>query len=218
MSHIFQTIHRPDSKRLRAFTLFELMMVMAVVAAIAVLAVPAFSSMQRSSSLTRCEEEVLGEFNLARQQAISLNREVEVRFYLYRDKSLPGNSRQFNGIQSFTYSQDGKAAPIRIMRNLPVSAIIDGSATLSSLLGPAQKKNWITGDPQPQLPGIGTEYDAYVFRFRPDGGTDLLPFPATPWFLTLHDRAAGDNLSAPPANYISIVVDPISGQAGSYRP
>ena len=200
------------------FTLFELMVVMGVVAVIAVLAVPAFNSVQRSSALTRGEEEVLGELNLARQHALSVNRDVEVRFYRYKDGVVPGNPSQFRSVQSFVYSDSGEASPIRMMRNLPPTVVIDAGTVLSSILVPARRKNWLGSDIQPPLPGLNKDYEAYAFRFRPDGGTDLAPFPGTPWFITLHDRAAGDSLSAPPDNYTSIVVDPINGQPSSYRP
>lgn len=208
----------PHRRTRAAFTLFELLMVMGIVLIIGVLAIPALSSVKRSTALTRAEDEILGELSLARQHAISVNRDVEVRFYRVRESAAPSAPWRFRAVQAYTYDAAGAATPLRIVRMLPREVVIDSGTTLSTLLAAARKKAWSADDPQPVVPGYGTDYEAWAFRFRPEGGTDLTPFPATPWFITLHDAGLGDSLATPPANYASIVVDPVSGQMSSFRP
>lgn len=200
-----------------AFSLPEVLAVLAIVSIIAVLAVPAVNSITKSSSLTIAHEQLIGELALARQHAISRNREVEVRFYQYADPNNAPAGAKFLACQIFTYSESGMAEPVGRIKKLPSGIIIDSGTDLSTLAGTSFKKVWGT-EPKPSIPDVGTNYDAFVFRFRPDGDTNLEPFPNTPWCITLHDATAGDGLKTPPKNYATIVIDPLNGSLVQYRP
>ena len=81
-------------------------------------------------------------------------------------------------------------------------------------------------------------YEYVPFRFRPDGSTDLPPNGASSgdatadvdrpsyegrWFITLHSitdwkklKEAGND--APPPNYATLMIDPLTGTTKIFRP
>jgi uncharacterized protein (TIGR02596 family) len=202
----------------RAFSLIELLAVVAILAIVAVFTVPSVNSVLRGTALSSAEDDLAAELGLARQQAVASNREVEIRFYHYSDPSAAGPAQdRFQSYQLFSYDEAGQAAPVGRMKKLSPRVILASSETLSTLLGPAQKKSW-TGETKPALPGIGTSYEAHAFRFRPDGSTNLTPFPSVPWFVTLHDSSAGDGLTTPPPNFATLGLDAANGHVSRFRP
>ena len=193
----------------------ELLIVMAIVAILASLAGPVAFSVQRSAAMTAAGQSLGNNLSLARLQAISHNQDVEFRFYLYADS---GGPTRIHAFQAFDYNVSGTVSPLTKMIRLPGSIIMDSGATLSTVAQASRLKNWTASDPQPALPSIGTNYQAYVFRFRADGETDLTPFPPPLWFLTLHAQSDGDAMTAPPKNYITMALDPVNGHFVIYRP
>ena len=64
---------------------------------------------------------------------------------------------------------------------------------------------------------------SYQFiRFKPTGGTDLsitgTPAPVDKWFLTLKSDNDVATSTRPANNYYTIMLDPVSGRARTYRP
>jgi uncharacterized protein (TIGR02596 family) len=89
----------------------------------------------------------------------------------------------------------------------------------------------------PELPrGVGLNYDYVAFRFLPDGSTNLPPLGANDedsstkrpsngglWYLTIHSIAEWPKLKKdgnlkPPANYFTLMVDPLTGTSKTFRP
>ena len=200
------------------FSLIELLAVLAVLGIVAALTIPSMSSVLRGSALAAAEDELAAELGLARQQAVAGNRDVEVRFYRYTDSAAAGTLQdRFQSFQLVAYDESGKAIPSSRIKKISPRVVLASDEKLSTLLGASLKKTWGT-ETKPSLPTIGTNYEAYAIRFRPDGSADLTPFPTVPWFLTLHDSAAGDGLKTPPANYATLVIDAVNGHVSRFRP
>lgn len=203
--------------RSRAFSLVELLVVMALIGVLATLAIPAIGSIQRASALSSAENELTSILTLARQTAIAQNQEVEVRLIRFKDPAEPGSEERLGAFQLFTYNTDGQAIAVSRLKKLPSQILIDSGTTLSTLADPSLKKGW-GAETKPPVSGVGTSYEAWSFRFRPDGSANVPPFPSTPWFLTLHDVRDGDNLAKPPANYVTLVMDAVNGNITTWRP
>jgi uncharacterized protein (TIGR02596 family) len=203
----------------RAFTLVELLVVIVIGLILALAAAPSLIAVQRASALTVAGQNLGLQMSAARQIAIAQNRDVEFRFYRFIDPQNPfDSSPHIRAFQAFIYDSNGVSSHVSKVQKLSATILVDGGTTLSSLFSTAHQKNWTADDPQPSLPGIGTTYTTFIFRFRSNGGTDLTPFPSSPWCLTLHDQTAGDSLTNPPKNYLTIELDPINGHHTVYRP
>lgn len=228
----------------RAFTLVEMLAVMAIVAVIIALAVPVTSSMLRGNDLTTGSQNLVNFFALARQQALTQNRPIEVRFYQYADTSNGGESLtdpatwKFRAMQLFAVPDAGAAAPIGSdaspgpvaldkIQHFPPTFIIDSGETLSSLIGKAAKVQSngttsggavLTTNPTRELPIVGRNYRSVAFRFYPNGSTSLGAAPSGGWFLTAHQVSVGDKPANVPANFATLQIDPANGSLRQFRP
>lgn len=205
----------PQSKIpvLRAFSLIELLTVIAIIAILAVLVAPATTSILAGTNLQRAGGQVQQTLGLARQMATSRNRRMEVRFY-----GSPVSSPVYQSFQTFLIEEDGTATPVSKVSRLPEAVAINQSATLSPIISSLQDKAWPTNDPQISVGGMGTSYVAKAVQFRPDGSTSLTPTPANNWFLTLHAARISPTTTAPPDNFITIQLDPVSGINRIFQP
>ena len=77
------------SKR-HGFSLIELLVVILIIAIIAVFVTPAASTILKGSQLSQAEQVITDQIKLARQQAVTKNHNVEVRFIRYGDPEMPG--------------------------------------------------------------------------------------------------------------------------------
>jgi len=209
-----------------AFTLIELLVVILIIAIIAAFAVPAVTGVIRGSAITQSSQILTDQFSLARQQALSRNRAIEVRLYQFADPEVPGEAVatattwQYRAFQMFEVVESGAAVPLANVERLAGAAIINPSATFSSLIaGTGQTARVPVATRDPGLPrGIGHNYKYVSFRFLPDGSTNLSPTFAAGWFLTVHnlsDKAVG---TVPPPNFFTLQLDPVSGATKSFRP
>jgi uncharacterized protein (TIGR02596 family) len=217
----------------RAFTLIELMLVLAIIVVVTAFALPAVNSMFMASRLSSGADLTVNQLVLARQSAIALNRSVEVRFYRFALAGFPGEletdaaTGKFRAFQVFKYDDGGQAVALTKMERLPDGILFDSGAALSTVLGPSPSSPSTPAlakkfsdppdlrDPKIALPGCGLNYSCVAYRIFPGGGTTLASGQS---FLTLHSHNGGDALTAAPANYATIQIDPASGTVRLYRP
>ncbi len=191
-------------------------MVIAIIVVMAALVVPSVGSILRGNEMNRAEQLLVQQLASARQTAIARNRRVEVRFYKFDNPDDTGSTQTFCALQSFLIDETNAATPVGRLTRLPASVLMNESAANSTLLTLGDKSWAPPADPKIALPGVGTTYTAKTFQFRPDGSTSLVP--ADKWFVTLHAATAGAAASAPPPNFATIQIDPVSGAVRSYRP
>jgi uncharacterized protein (TIGR02596 family) len=221
---------KPISPRRQAFSLIELVIVISVIVIIAAFTIPAMNTILKGSQMSQGAGILVGQLNIARQQALSRNRQIEVRFYRYADPEVPGEdvtkpeSGRYRAMQLFQIMPNGIALPIDKVQTLPGSVVFSQSTTegLSSLLdeptASKPKKPGIDDRAAPRLPrGVDLNYEYLSFKFMQDGGTDRTPTKT--WFVTiigLNDRL--ESATKPPPNFFTVQVDPVSGVTKTYRP
>lgn len=210
----------PSSTSRTAFSLIELIAVISIIVIIAAFAVPAANTILRGSQLTQAAQLVSGQLSLARQQALTRNRSIEVRFFQYADGEQPGEqpdspeSGKYRAIQMFEVLENGVPIPLSKLERLPVSIVFNDKA-LSTIIEDKTPQAPTPSDPE--LPrGVNKHYKYVSFRFRPDGSTDLSPIKQ--WYITLHSLTDEVQGSTPPPNFFTVQIDPVSGSTRNYRP
>ncbi len=215
------------SRRL-AFSLIELIIVITVIGIIATFTIPALNTVLKGSYLSQGSSMLVGQLNLARQQAISRNRQVEVRFYRFADPEIPGEkvddpaTGSFRAMQLFDI-RDGAAIPIDKIQRLPgpiifgystdkgISSIIDGTIYVR------KAGSGTYGGADPRLPRVELKYEYVPLRFMPDGSTDRKA--TEKWYITVVEANAKQTTATkPPPNFFTVQVDPVSGATRNYRP
>ncbi|SDT92815.1 Verru_Chthon cassette protein D [Verrucomicrobium sp. GAS474] len=185
----------------RGFSLIEVLVVLAIVSLVAVASMPSLTTLILGSALNRAGQSVAGELSLARQEAMTRNCEIEVRFY--RIASL------WTAVQIWrvTTGDNGDTfAPVRPPLFLPSGIIM--SEPLSPLIASDTAVNG-----QATLPvRIAASYRG--FRFRPTGSASA-PVTDANNYVTLQEAHAQ---GSPPANYCTLQVSPLSGNVAIYRP
>lgn len=208
----------PVSRR-DAFSLLELLVVIAIIAVLLVLSLPSLSGIMGGSKIGVATETVAGALSSARQLAAAKNREVEFRFITMKSPTfLSGSGAEMRAVQILEVA-DGAIRPLGRPRVLPEGVIIGSSTGISSLAA-LGSTNAVAGDSP--ISGIGTDYSYRVFRFRPDGSSDLemrLPNPDDgKYFLTLFDEKTAPSGNTPPPNFATIRLEPATGAYTVYRP
>jgi len=184
----------------RAFTLLELLVVMAIVILLASMAVPAFNSITVGSNLNRAGQIIGDQISLARQEAVTKNREVQVRFYDV------ATNQSWRGIQIWRVEQTDVGTnniAVNHMITLPEGIVINPATNLSPLL---------TADGS--LNGTGNVPQYKGFRFRANGATDSTVTAAN-GYVTLQQANAQGN---PPKNYYTVQINPVTGKVLAFRP
>ena len=220
----------PTSQRAHAFSLIELIIVISVIVIIAAFTLPAMNTVLKGSQLSQGAGLIIGQLNIARQQAIARNKPVEVRFYRFADPEVPGEdvttpaTGKFRAMQLFQVQASGVALPIDKLQTLPGGVIFAYSESkgLSSLIDKntayAPKKPGLDDKGAPRLPrGVDFNYEYLSFKFLQDGSTDRSP--TGQWFITLvglNEKIISPEV--PPPNFFTVQVDPVSGVTKTYRP
>lgn len=198
------------------FSLVELLVVMAVIGMLAALAIPSLSGLSRGSNITIGGEMVAGALSNARQLATSKSRSVEFRLIKMKDPKGLSAGEEIRAVQIVEVGETGMK-PVSRLRPLPQGVMVSSAAAMTSLAD-----NLIKSAGDISIPGVGTDYEYYAFRFRPDGSLDLksrLPSPAGgKYFLTIFEEISAPSGSAPPANFVTIQLEPATGAFSVYRP
>ena len=187
------------SRHPRGFTLVELLVVIVVMSILIALVVPAVTGPLSASSLSTGAGTLADDLKAARQDAVTRNRSVEVRFFAFDDAI---RAYEINRLE-----ESGLRRSLTGLRRFPEGILASTETTLTQL-GTLQAT--APGDFPEPLPA-GTRLTA--FRFRPDGGTDL--DLSQKWFLTLvHETRPG----SPPPNFATIQIEPLTGAVRVHRP
>ncbi len=189
------------------FSLIELLVVVAIISLLAVLAMPSLSSALTASKLNSASQMVADSIALARQEAVTKDRDVQVRFY----KITTGPFQGWRALQVIRVEQTSSGStlvPVTKVTTLPDGMIVSPAATLSPLL---------TADSTVQgtvnLPIYGnTSYSG--FYFLPSGSIENVLNSGNN-FLTLQSVTA---TGSPPPNYSAIQINPVTGKVTTYRP
>lgn len=206
-------ISRSVSSR-HAFSLIEILTVISLIALLAGLSIPAFTQIQSASALAASSGKLVDLLHLARQQATTLGRPVEVRFYELPDP-MDASKRVWRGVQLFLIDE-GELAPLDRPVSLAPQVKIAESPNHSSLFDGARSDlSEASGtDAGVSLPGAGLNYRYRAFRFRPDGSTTL----AEPVCATLQPVNGSAVGGAPSANWFAVQVDSLNGSVQTFRP
>lgn len=217
-----------QSRTRSGFSLVELLVVVAIILILAAFILPSTPSLLQGSQLTTGTDRVIATLSLARQTAITKNRQVEVRFYRFGDSEQPGEvasnpaTGAFRAFQIFEISDTNMATALNKVEQLPDTTILDSGDPISSLLGkampaPAAPTAALGSALRLPIPRAGLNYQSVAFRYLTDGSTNL-PKTSTQWCLTLHRRTDGDGLPTAPPQSVTLGIDPISGRTKIYRP
>lgn len=186
--------------------MLELLMVMGLVLILAALAMPAVGSLLLGSNLNRAGQLVGDQMALARQEAVTSNCDVEVRFFALTSGANPG----VRAVQLWRVNEGSggtQTNPVGRLQMLPEGVVISTNATLSPLLTAGGRSGRI------DVPSHGlVEYRGY--RIRPSGATDVALTSADS-FVTLRPAQA---VGEPPANYYTLQLNPVTGKIAIYRP
>lgn len=195
-----KTMSREDTTGSRAFSLIELLVVTAIVLLLLGAAVTSLNSVTSNAVLNRTGQSVADALILARQEAITKNRDVEVRFF----QRGAGGAQ---AIQSWILTEDGTAqVPLSRMLTLPEtvrwntnhSPIVSADASVSGTMS-------IPSTPLQPYTG---------FRFRPDGSV-AQGVGATNNYLTLQLLSEKRD---PPVNFYALQVNAFNGKVSTHRP
>jgi uncharacterized protein (TIGR02596 family) len=205
-----------------AFSLIELLAVVAVIGIIAALVVPSFNSITRAQALTTGASALIDELASARQAALAQNRVVEVRIYKRTEEPgiNDGSVPQFRAFGTVIYDEEVRNwHPLTAIRPLPPRIIVLGNKEFSTLMHPYSKLIPSRVLKEQDLPEGKVPFQ--VIRFRPTGGTDLSPAGAPDddkWFLTVASENDKPSDGKPGYNYVTVMLDPVSGRARIFRP
>jgi uncharacterized protein (TIGR02596 family) len=194
------------SFRKRAFSLIEILAVVAILGILMAFVAPAIISSLGASNLNKAGQTIGDQIALARQEALTRNREVQIRFYYISN----GQDAGWRAIQIWRVeSSDDKFTDIAVSRlqRLPEGITISGDPSLSPLLKADQS---VQGESN--LPGGIASYSG--FRFLPGGGTgDALTTANN--FVTVQSSLETRN---PPKNFYTVQVHPLTGKVSVFRP
>jgi uncharacterized protein (TIGR02596 family) len=203
------------------FTLIEMLVVLAIIALLAALAIPGFLAITRGSNLTTAGDFLRDGLEMARQTAAAKNSTVEVRIYQLpaTSTSAPTDYRAFQVFLKGTETVP-TYTPVTAIIYFPQAIILSTDPTKTSFLTLSNQPNPGASPPANalpvSLPVYGTNYNYLYFTYTPGGGTNL--DPTLQWFATLVPKNASAGNGGLPADFVTVTVDPIMGNARIYRP
>jgi len=203
----------PDQKN--AFTLLELLLVVVFLSILLGVAAPAIHGALQASHLKDAANVISNRISEARQLAISLGVQTEVR--LLKQPSLTGSSSravlrkvqvltlQLGGGDADTAAGQPEFAPVSSPESWSGNVVISDDPDVTSLCDLEYQRS----------DGPGGRVAYLSFRFHPDGSTTL-PVGKL-WYLTVMDQrhVFGPAL---PKNFITLQIDPSSGRVRQFQP
>lgn len=204
--------------RRTGFTLIELIVVCAIIVILIVLVVPAVTTIGRGSAITNAGSMLVDQLNLARQTALTQNRMVEVRFYLLPAET--GSAEAVRAFELFLYDEAGRTtSPLGKINHFPTGVVAMADVVFSTILSDE------TNDRGPEkaiVPALNDREVHYKsLRFRPGGATDLNPNGTSTgdkWFVSVRSENDAVVTGRPANNYMTVMLDPVSGRIRTFRP
>ena len=221
------------------FTLVEMITVIGIIALLVALATPALVDVIRSTRLGSSGDSLVNRISLAQQSAVSLNNEVEMRFYKYvnQDSDKPGDEI-FYAYQVVSTPPVGDPQPISDVYYLESGIILSSLDTLSPLLQATIPQEQTTNGGRylfnPSVKGVEPDQVNYAaIRFYTDGSCRVLTggragttaaeaavaytVPQMKYsFLTVVESR--DLQAEQPKNFYCIQIDSYTGKTRVYRP
>lgn len=188
-----------------AFSLVELLVVIALLAILSVAAMPAISSGLGSITLGGMGQRLMDEIALARQTAIVKNRSVEFRIYQNGEGDLVRTAVVIpaEGSRPEEWQTNG--------REFTTGVILDEEFT-SAWSDSPQTENSTAG------PGALRGLSFSAITFLPDGMVQTASPAADLLTLTLRNKNASDADTLPADNFITFVIDPLTGRVRLFQP
>lgn len=198
------------------FSLVELLAVVGIIGVLMAFSVMAFNHVVSGSSLTMASKTVQETLLAARQLAITKNRPVETRIYSFKDPAH-GGKEGFYAMQYFLQLKPKEMAagqtdtykPWSKVDFLPSAVVLNADKKYSSLFGLALNAPLDNRT----IPRVGTTYQYISIVFNPDGSVNL--DQTLKWFVTVNNS---NDLQTPPKNFVTLQLDPATGQVRTYRP
>lgn len=196
----------PVAKPAAAFSMIELLAVLTIVIILMAVTGPAVLSSMGGSNINRAGQLIGDKIALARQEALTRNREVQVRFFHWPSGQQPG----WRAVQVWrveTSDSQSTQVPVSRLERLPDGIVISELDLLSPLL---------SADPQvagtTNISGSPVTYAG--FRFQPNGVADD-SITATNNFVTVQ---SANETSPKPKNFYTLQVHPLTGKISVFRP
>jgi uncharacterized protein (TIGR02596 family) len=179
--------------------------VIAILGIMATLTAPAVSSILRGSNLNRGGQMIGDQFVIARQEAVSKNRDIEVRFYNLTNGMFPG----WRGIQLWRIEQTPTGPVTNSFSRVTVipDGIVMASNSPSGLISDSPLSNSVT------LPGYGANIQYRGFRFRANGSLEMGVGANN--YVTLYNASDAGKTTT---NYYTIQINTLTGKASVFRP
>lgn len=220
------------------FTLIEMLTVVGIITLLVALVTPTLVDVIRSTRLNSAGDSLVGRISLAQQSAVSLNCEVEVRFYKYIDEtSDQPNEELFSAYQVIQTTTNGVDKLISDNYYFESGITLSGLSSLSPLLATSVSQTE-TSDGRylftPSSSGVLPQNVEYVaFRFYPDGSLRVLSSTesttgaeeiARAYTIPVYNQSfitlieSRDLQNQQPNNFYCIQIDSYTGKTRVYRP
>ena len=185
-----------------AFSLIELLVVVAIFSIMVALVIPAFTQVRAAGVLTRGGQVLADQIALARQEASTTNRDMEVR--------IVDVGGVYRAVQLWIRGEPA-TRPIGRIEQLPDGVVFSSNTSLSPLLDPAPASPIVSGT---AVFGALGSRPYKGFRIRANGALDAAVNLSNN-FLTVQ---SANEVTVPPSNYFTVRVNPVTSQVTIHRP
>jgi uncharacterized protein (TIGR02596 family) len=192
-------------RRVKAFSLIEILAVIAIIGILVTISVPMLRSPGRAFELKSVADNLKGQIELARQEAVTLSGAMEIRFY-QKNAGQP-----FTAYQIYSIDGDGNRKPYSKLQVLSQGFVFSQQAELSPLLTQSTLKG-------KQADGAAAvrdwDYSAVVI-----GSSGIFADVAQDQaFVTVMESSAPIVANKRPANYAVVKLQPLTGMVSVTQP